>query len=117
MAPDSDAASRVARDELAVAASRRRIDKFDLTRQQFNPIGFDHGVERESAPGFTLAPAAMAAVNGHRFCRHEVAYCAPGACAFEGEDCVGVHRGLSIGIYQDRKRKGDDQRKSNLSTG
>ena len=63
IAPDSNAATGTSRDYLALAAARRRIDKFDLTLQQLHTISFDHRVERKSASGFALAPTAMAAVN------------------------------------------------------
>ena len=101
IAPDSNAATGTSRDDLALAAARWRIDQFHLTLQQLDTISFDHGIERESAAGFALAPAAMAAMRKQWLCGHAVAHRATGASAFEGEDFIGVHRRLSIGLRED----------------
>jgi hypothetical protein len=71
------------------------MDHFDLALQQLHAISFDHGIERERASGFTLAPAAMTTVNEHWLRRHAVAHRATGATAFKGERCVSVHMRLS----------------------
>ena len=95
IASDSNAATGTPRDDLAHAAARRRIDQFHLTLQQLHAISFDHGIERKRASGFTLAPAAMTAMNEQRLRRHAVAHRATGTSAFKGKRFVSVHKRLS----------------------
>ena len=95
VAPNRDAAVGTARDLLALAAVGRRIDHFDLALQQRHAISFDHGIERKRASGFTLAPAAMTAMNEQRLRRHAVAHRATGTSAFKGKRFVSVHKRLS----------------------
>src|SRR5205809_4198582 len=74
VAPDRDAAPGAAGDLLALAAVGRRVDDLDLTLEQLNAVGFDHGVQREGSAALALAPAAVAAVNEKRLRRHSVAH-------------------------------------------
>jgi hypothetical protein len=83
VAPDRDAASRAARDLLAEAACRRRVDDFGLCSKVDDAIGFDHRVQREGRPRLTLAPAAMAAVDEERPTEHAIPDLAAVAAPFE----------------------------------
>ena len=95
VAPNGNAAPGTARDLLAFAAVGRRIDHFDLALQQLDAISFDHGIERERASAFTLAPAAMTAMNKEWLRRHAVAHRATGTSAVKGKRFVSVHKRLS----------------------
>jgi hypothetical protein len=63
VAPNRDMAPRAARDLLTLATLGRRLDDLDVPFQQLHTVGLDERVEGERGSGFSLAPAAMAAVN------------------------------------------------------
>ena len=98
VAPQRDAALRAARDLLALAAVRRRVDDVGLAVQQAHAVGLDHRVERERRAGLALAPAAMAAVHEQRLARHAVAHRAAGAAALERES-IGLGHGVGSALF------------------
>ena len=53
-----------------------------------DPVGLDHGVEREGRAGFALAPAAVAAMHEQRPASMPVAHVAAGAAAGAREQAV-----------------------------
>ena len=83
VAPQRDATLGTARDPLALAGQRRRVDHLDLALEQLHAIGLDHRVERERRAGLALAPAAVAAVDVERAAGQAVADGAAGAAAVE----------------------------------
>lgn len=67
MAPQRDMAFWTARNRLALAALRWRIDKNDIALKELHPVTLNKRVLGKCRPGFPLAPSAMAAMNEHRF--------------------------------------------------
>src|SRR5690348_4414563 len=57
---------RATRDGLALATIRGCRHHFGFAVQYLHAFGFDQRVQHERAAGFTLAPAAMAAVHEQR---------------------------------------------------
>jgi hypothetical protein len=55
-------------------------------------IGFDHRVEGEGRARFALTPAAMTAMNDHRFAGHAIAHGAAGAAALMNLITFHCHR-------------------------
>ena len=88
MTPDRDAAPRTPRDLLAVSALRLRHDHVRRCGQVGDALGLDHGVERERAARFALAPRAVAAVHDQRVRFEPVPHVFAGAAAFEREGGV-----------------------------
>src|SRR6267378_181100 len=92
VAPQGDTASRAAGDLLSLSAVRGSVHHLRLALQQDHAVGFNHGVQREGRPGFTLAPAAMTTVNEHRLAGHPVAHCTAGAVALQRERSIVSHQ-------------------------
>src|SRR5262249_24841590 len=82
VAPDRDLADRAARDALALAAGRGRIDDLRLGLEVLDPVELVHRIDRVHAAGLALAPRAVAGVHDHRLAVHPITDISAGAAAF-----------------------------------
>src|SRR6185437_13665915 len=82
VAPHRNLANGAARDALALAARRRRVDNFGLGLEMLDAIGFIQRIPRMRRAGLALAPGAVAGVNDQRLAIKPVADMSAGASAF-----------------------------------
>src|SRR5262249_6783061 len=84
VAPDRDLADRAARDALALAAGRGRINDLGLGLEMLDPVKLVHRIERMRGAGLALAPAAVAGVPDHRPAGQPIADIPARASSFHG---------------------------------
>src|SRR5882672_7742304 len=82
IAPDRDLADRAARDALALAARRRRVDQLGLRLEMFDAIRLVDRVQRMHRAGLALAPGAMTGMHDQRLAAQAIADVPAGAAAF-----------------------------------
>lgn len=83
VAPNCDPAPRAAGDLLTLATIGRRVDDLNFSLEQLHPIGFNQGVQGKGGSGFSLTPAAMAAMDEQRLRRHAITHEAASAATVE----------------------------------
>ena len=82
VAPDRDLASGAARDALALAAGRGRVDDLGLGLEVLDPVELIQRVERMHGAGLALAPGAVAGVHDHRLAVESIADVSASAATF-----------------------------------
>src|ERR1700756_4025894 len=82
VAPDGNLADGAARDALALAAGRGRIDDLGLCRDVLDALGLIHRVERVHRSRLALAPGTVAGMHDHRLADEAIADVPAGATAF-----------------------------------
>src|SRR5262245_46872429 len=73
IAPDRDLADRAARDALALAARRGRVDDLGFGTEVLDPVELIQCVERMHAAGLALTPGAMTGMHHHRLAVQPIA--------------------------------------------
>ena len=74
VAPNCDPAPRAAGDLLTLATVGRRVDDLNFSLEQLHTISFNQCVQGKGCSGFSLAPAAMTAMDEQRPRRHAIAH-------------------------------------------
>jgi hypothetical protein len=82
LAEDGHLADRAAKDRLHTAVVPRHVHRLRLPREQLDPVGLDHHVDDERAPGLPLTVQAMAAVDEKRIGREAIPDDSTRAAAF-----------------------------------
>src|SRR5262249_28872450 len=82
VAPDRHLADRAARDALALAAGRGRVDDFGFGLEVLDVIELVHGIERVHRSRLALAPGAMTGIDDQRLAGQAIADISAGASTF-----------------------------------